>query len=42
MTRRKYTREFKVSAVGLVNDQGYSPSQAAKSLGLMLIRCGRG
>ena len=34
MTRRKYTREFKVSAVRLVNEQGYSPSQAAKSLGV--------
>jgi transposase len=34
MTRRKFTREFKVSAVKLVNEQGYSISQAAKSLGV--------
>jgi transposase len=34
MARRKFTREFKVSAVRLVNEQGYSPSKAAKSLGV--------
>lgn len=34
MARRKYTREFKISAVQLVNEQGYSPCQAAKSLGV--------
>ncbi|MDB5171996.1 MAG: family transposase OrfAB [Phycisphaerales bacterium] len=34
MARRKYTREFKVSAVKLVNEQGYSVPQAAKSLGV--------
>jgi transposase len=34
MSRRKYTREFKVSAVQLVNEQGYSPVEAAKSLGV--------
>jgi transposase len=34
MARRKYTREFKISAVKLVNDQGYSPCQAARSLGV--------
>ena len=34
MARRKYTREFKVSAVRLVNQQGYSPVDAAKSLGV--------
>jgi len=34
MARRKYTREFKISAVRLVNEQGYSPSKAAKSLGV--------
>jgi transposase len=31
---RKYSREFKVSAVKLVKEQGYSISQAAKSLGV--------
>jgi transposase len=34
MARRKFTREFKVSAVKLVNEQGYSIAQAAKSLGV--------
>jgi len=34
MARRKYTREFKLSAVQLVNEQGYSPGEAAKSLGV--------
>lgn len=34
MPRRKFTREFKVSAVKLVNEQGYSVPEAAKSLGV--------
>lgn len=34
MPRRKYTREFKVSAVKLVNEQGYSIAEAARSLGV--------
>lgn len=34
MGRRKFTREFKLSAVKLVNEQGYSPVEAAKSLGV--------
>ena len=34
MPRRKYTREFKVSAVKLVNEQGYSIPEAARSLGV--------
>jgi transposase len=34
MARRKFTREFKVSAVKLVNEQGYTIAQAAKSLGV--------
>ena len=34
MAKRSYTREFKVSAVKLVNEQGYSPAEAAKSLGV--------
>ena len=34
MARRKFTREFKVSAVKLVNEQGYSIPQAARSLGV--------
>ncbi|MGD9634305.1 MAG: transposase, partial [Pirellulales bacterium] len=34
MGRRKYSREFKISAVGLVQQQGYTVVQAAKSLGV--------
>jgi transposase len=34
MARKKYTREFKVSAVRLVNQQGYSVPDAARSLGV--------
>jgi transposase len=34
MPRRRFTREFKLSAVKLVNEQGYSPSEAATSLGI--------
>jgi transposase len=34
MGRRKFTREFKMSAVQLVNQQGYSVLEAAKSLGV--------
>lgn len=34
MARRKYTMEFKRSAVQLVNQQGYSIPEAAKSLGI--------
>ena len=34
MSRRKFTREFKLSAVKLVNEQGYSVAEAAKSLGV--------
>ena len=34
MARRKFTREFKLSAVKLVNEQGYSVGDAARSLGV--------
>lgn len=34
MGRRTYSREFKISAVGLVQQQGYTAAQAAKSLGV--------
>ena len=34
MARRKFTKEFKLSAVRLVNEQGYSPAGAARSLGV--------
>lgn len=32
--RRSFSKEFKLSAVRLVNEQGYSPSEAARSLGI--------
>ncbi|CAG0908266.1 unnamed protein product, partial [Cyprideis torosa] len=31
-TRKQYTKEFKLDAVSLVLEQGYSPSEAARSL----------
>jgi len=34
MARRRFTREFKLSAVQLVNQQGYSVPEAGKSLGV--------
>ena len=34
MARRRFTREFKVSAVKLVQEQGYTVAEAAKSLGV--------
>jgi transposase len=34
MAVRRYSREFKVSAVKLVNHQGYTVPQAAESLGV--------
>lgn len=32
MTRKKYSKEFKLDAISLVTDQGYSASEAADSL----------
>jgi transposase len=34
MTRRVFTKEFKLEAVKLVKEQGYSKLKAAKSLGI--------
>src|ERR1700728_1030378 len=34
MGKRKFTREFKASAVRLVNEQGYTIPDAARSLGI--------
>jgi len=34
MPKSKHSREFRVSAVKLVTEQGYSPTEAAKNLGL--------
>jgi transposase len=36
MPRRTFAREFKEAAVKLVHEQGYSPGEAAKSLGVDL------
>ncbi len=33
-TRRTYTREFKIEAVKLITEQGYSVAEAARSLGV--------
>jgi len=32
--RSKYTKEFRIDVVGLVQEQGYSQAEAAKSLGI--------
>ena len=34
MAKRKFAREFKISAVQLVNQQGYSIAEAAERLGV--------
>ena len=34
MARRRFTREFKLSAVRLVNQQGYTVAEASRSLGV--------
>ena len=39
--RKKYTKEFKLDAVSLVNDQGYTRVEAARSLGLNANMLGR-
>lgn len=33
-TRKKYSKEFKLDAISLVADQGYSQAEAARSLGI--------
>ena len=33
-TRKKYSKEFKLDAISLVLEQGYSRAEAAKSLGI--------
>ncbi len=33
-TRKKYSREFKLDAISLVLEQGYSRAEAARSLGI--------
>ena len=39
--RKKYTKEFKLDAVSLVNDQDYTRSEAARSLGINVNLLGR-
>lgn len=34
MTQKKYSKEFKLDAISLVEEQNYSQSEAAKSLGI--------
>ncbi|MCU7882342.1 MAG: transposase [Candidatus Thiodiazotropha sp. (ex Lucinoma aequizonata)] len=33
-TRRKYSKEFKLDAISLVEEQGYATTEAASSLGI--------
>lgn len=40
-TRKKYTKEFKLDAVSLVAEQGYSQAEAARSLGINANMLGR-
>lgn len=41
MIRKKYTKEFKLDAVRLVTDQGYSRSEATRNLGINAGMLGR-
>jgi len=40
-TRKKYSKEFKLDAIGLVLNQGYTRTQAASSLGINANMLGR-
>ncbi len=40
-TRKKYSKEFKLDAISLVLEQGYSRSEAARSLGINANMLGR-
>lgn len=40
-TRKKYPKEFKLDAVSLVLDQGYTRAEAARSLGINANMLGR-
>jgi transposase len=40
-TRKKYSKEFKLDAVSLVAEQGYSQAEAARSLGINANMLGR-
>ncbi len=40
-TRKQYSKEFKLDAISLVQEQGYSKSEAARSLGINANVLGR-
>lgn len=40
-TRKKYSKEFKLDAISLVADQGYTPTEAARSLDINANMLGR-
>ena len=40
-TRKKYPKEFKIDAISLVQEQGYTMAAAAKSLGINNTMLGR-
>ena len=40
-TRKKYSKEFKLDAISLVVDQGYTRIEAARSLGINYTMLGR-
>ena len=40
-TRKKYSKEFKLDAVSLVIDQGYTRTEAARSLDINAVMLGR-
>ena len=42
MERRKFTREFKLEAVKLIQERGVTVTQAARDLGVMARCCGDG
>lgn len=39
--RRQYTKEFKLDAIGLVVEHGYSQAKAARNLGINANMLGR-
>lgn len=41
MSRNKYSKEFKLDAIALVNEQGYSKAEAARSLDINPNMLGR-
>ena len=41
ITRKQYSKEFKLDAISLVQEQGYSKAEAARSLGINANVLGR-